>query len=515
MLNNTMDDRQNYFHLEELTAILGAQPINFDPAANAASITSVTDSSQRVSSGSIFVAYPGVKVDAHDFLLEAFQAGASAAVVSKAEKATGLPSKYPCLLVPSGRRAVSRLAALFAGEPSEKLLTIGITGTNGKTTICWLLYNLLGKLECPGIEIGTLGVQAQNIIDEVGQITTPSALEVQKSLKLAVDHNLKCAVIEASSHALAQHRVDDVQFDLGIFTNLTTDHLDYHLDMESYFVAKVKLFQAIAKVKHKAALTQQPLCRAVINVDCPYGRRMVDLVRELGLRCITFGEAAEAEVRISDLQQNLQESSVTIAFEGQQYTIASPLLGFHNASNICACFAASISLGYRAEEIAAQMQRLPCAPGRLEFCGNDDVAVFVDYAHTGDGLEHALSALKGLVKNNLWVIFGCGGNKDPRKRTGMARAASKLADKIVITSDNPKTEDPQKIIDEILSEGCQAYMIEMDRAVAIEKTMQQVEKGDVVLLAGKGHEDYQIIGTDVFHFSDKEEVLKLRDRGVF
>jgi UDP-N-acetylmuramoyl-L-alanyl-D-glutamate--2,6-diaminopimelate ligase len=252
----------------------------------------------------------------------------------------------------------------------------------------------------------------------------------------------------------------------------------------------------------------------VVNTDCPYGRRLIDIVREMGLPTVTFGEDRSAKVRIVAFDQGFEHSTLTLELEGERYEIGTNLIGDYNASNMAAAFAALVSLELEPQEAAAALSEIPSVPGRLESVGTPDIAVLVDYAHTGEGLRNLLSALRGFVENDLWVVFGCGGGKDPRKREGMGRAAKELADRIVLTSDNPKNEDPAKIIEDILASGCEPELIELDRGRAIEQTLRKAQKGDVVVLVGKGHEDYQIIGNQTFYFSDREEALKWREQGL-
>jgi len=507
--------RPDSLTLAELTDLLGGTLLNStDPGPVIRSVVSSGDHQQPES---IFVAYKGVTADGHEYIDQAFANGAVAAVVTDASRL----GERPGILAQDGQRALSRLCAAFAGDPSKELLTVGITGTNGKTTIHWLLYHALGRLGLPAIRIGSLGIAAEGRVERSGKVTTrnagrivlttPAACEIHESLCLALEQGVKACVLETSSHALDQRRVSDVWYDAAVFTNLTTDHLDYHHDMEAYFQTKVGLFRQLAAQR---AETGGERGGAVVNTDCPYGRRLIDIVREMGLPAVTFGEDRSAKVRIVAFDQGFEHSTLTLELEGERYEIGTNLIGDYNASNMAAAFAALISLELDPQEAAAALSEIPSVPGRLESVGTPDIAVLVDYAHTGDGLRNLLSALKGFVENELWVVFGCGGGKDPRKREGMGRAAKELADRIVLTSDNPKNEDPEKIIHDILASGCEPELIELDRGRAIEQTLRKAQKGDVVVLVGKGHEDYQIIGNQTFYFSDREEALKWREQGL-
>jgi len=413
---------------------------------------------------------------------------------------------------------MSKLSSVFAGEPSKELLTFGITGTNGKTTIHWILYHILNKLGYPSIRIGSLGMKSYNSIDLSGKVktktgeifmTTPGAVELQNALALAVEEGIKAAVIETSSHGLEQYRVGDIYYDVAVFTNLTPDHLNFHQDMESYFQAKIKLFKLLAKGRKSTRIGG-----AVINIDDEYGKRLKKIVRDFKLPVFTFGKERNADIIIEDFKQSIKESILILKYKNISYSIKTTYIGDYNASNLAAVFASCLSVGLSAKKIAKAFKDLPSVPGRLESVGNEKVGIFVDYAHTGIGLESVLKAVKGFVKNDLWVVFGCGGGKDHGKRPAMGKAAMENADRIVLTNDNPKDEEPEKIIQDILSSGCKPEFIELDRKKAIEKTLKNAKQGDVIILAGKGHEDYQIIGNKTIPFSDKEEVLKLKSLGL-
>ncbi len=462
------------------------------------------------------MAYEGERVDGHDFISQAFDNGAVAAVVTNKEKL----GMRPGILVTDTQRALSRLAAAFAGDPSKEMLVIGITGTNGKTTVHWLLYHALERLGMPGIRLGSLGISGHGLVERSGKVivpgsgeilmTTPGAQEIHNSLRHALDSGLTSCVLETSSHALVQHRVSDVWYDAAIFTNLSPDHLNYHEDMEDYFQAKVGLFRQMAEMRSVSDFHGG----AVINADCPWGRRIATIVTELGLPLTTFGEGAGAGVRIAAFRQQFPISRLVLDFKGQNHEITTPLVGDYNASNIAAAFGALAALSFDPAEVARVLCDVPCVPGRLESVGNEHVTVLVDYAHTGEGLRKTLGALRPFAEKDLWVVFGCGGGKDPGKRVGMGEAAAEFADRIVLTSDNPRNEAPAAIVEDILSSGCRVEFVELDRALAIEKTLKGAGRGDVVVLAGKGHEDYQVIGQETLPFSDRVEAIKWRENGA-
>jgi len=470
-------------------------------------INNIVSTGKHNNTGSIFVAYKGVEIDGHRFIPQAFKNGSVATIVTDKNKL----GAFPGILVDNSKLALSKLSALFNDFPSKKLLTIGITGTNGKTTIHWILAHALEKLNFPSLRIGSLGIDGGQIhhsgkaLTKTGQIfmTTPGAFEIQCALKEAVDKKMKATVIETSSHALDQYRVSDVYYDTAVFTNLTPEHLNYHKDIEDYFCAKVKLFKQLSETK-KAKFPKN----AIINSDCPYGKRLIKICKDFGLDVISYGFGSCPTIKIERFVQNFEKSILELSYKSKRYEISTSLIGNYNGSNIAAAFGALVSNGFPPSESAIALSDIPSVPGRLESLGTKEIGIYVDYAHTGDGLENVLSALKPFAKNRLWVIFGCGGGKDPGKRIAMGNAAKKYADNIVLTNDNPKLENPEKIVDDILKSGCKPYFVEYDRAKAIEKALNEAKNGDVFILAGKGHEDYQIIGTKTIAFSDKEEVIK-------
>ncbi len=500
--------------LGEISDLLGGTLLN--GAHPDIPILAVVSSGDHDRPSSLFVAYEGARVDGHDFISQAFDNGSVAVVVTNTEKLGGRPG----ILVRDPQRALSRLAAAFAGEPSKDMLTIGITGTNGKTTVHWLLYHALDRLGLPGIRLGSLGISAHGLVEKSGKVvvrgsgdlvlTTPAAQVIHDSIRQALDSRLKSCVLETSSHALAQHRVSDVWYDVAVFTNLSPDHLNYHEDMEDYFQAKVGLFRQMADMRVAADSDGG----AVVNSDCPWGRRLTALVDGMGLPVITFGSGSDAGVCIEDFRQQLPVSCLELRWNERRQSITTPLIGDYNASNIAAAFGALMAVGIDPAEAAAALSDVPSVPGRLESVGNEDVTVLVDYAHTGEGLRKTLGAVRSFAERELWVVFGCGGGKDPGKRVGMGEAAAEFADRIVLTSDNPRNEDPALIVQDILSSGCQATFVELDRGRAIEKTLKAAKKGDVVVLAGKGHEDYEVIGSETRYFSDREEAIRWREKGV-
>jgi UDP-N-acetylmuramoyl-L-alanyl-D-glutamate--2,6-diaminopimelate ligase len=461
-------------------------------------IQTCTQSVADVKPGSIFFALKGTSKDGHDFLIDAFAAGAIAAVVHHQELLNGRSG----VVVKDTRDAYSFASAWCNDFPSEKLACVGITGTNGKSTVQWLLHKALTVLEKPTLRIGTLGAFAENklgtIIDEE-TLTTPSAESMHGMLKRALDGGCTHAVMEVSSHALDQKRVSTIEFDVGVFTNLTRDHQDYHETVENYFAAKAELFSLLASSKKQKKT-------AVVCLRDQYGAELAERCVAMGLPLFTYGWNLESIVRLVGFNQGFAGSTIELSFDGVNFTIATTLIGRHNAENISGAFASLLALGFSPAQAVRGLTGVSAPPGRLEPVGNSSLGVYVDYAHTPDALENVLKTARELVAGKLWVIVGCGGDRDKGKRPLMGRAAVEGADRVVITSDNPRTENADSIIADILSEGIKVYSVEPDRARAIRLALTEAVEGDVIVVAGKGHEDYQIIGTTKYPFSDQAEV---------
>ncbi|MBX7145273.1 MAG: UDP-N-acetylmuramoyl-L-alanyl-D-glutamate--2,6-diaminopimelate ligase [Oligoflexia bacterium] len=484
----------------DIAALSFGRLINLPPDRPIA-LDSVAYDSRLVQPGGVFVAVRGAKGDGHEFVALAQKRGAALCIVESAD----VLGNGPGILVPDSRRALSSLAALRAGYPSRELAAIAVTGTNGKTTIHWLLWHCLSQLGLSPIRIGTLGVEAPGVISRSGEMTTPDALQINTDLRSAVAGGCRACVMEASSHALDQHRIDDIAFDVGIFTNLTRDHLDYHSDMESYFRAKRRLFELLLD-------SPKPTTAAVINIDDDWGARLLREFETSGLRLLSYGESSSADLRVIAFTHSVTGSQLVIENQGKQYQLKTGFIGRHNAYNLAAVFGALIALGVDHGAALKAISACPQVPGRLEAVGTDELGVYVDYAHTPDALANVLRALRSIVQGRLWVVFGCGGDRDKGKRPVMGRIAAELADCVVVTSDNPRTEDPNAIIQDILASGISPAIALSDRREAIHKTLRQAQSGDVVLIAGKGHEDYQVLGTQKVHFSDQEEARSvLRD----
>lgn len=458
--------------------------------------------------GDVFVALRGAKADGHDFAADAVRRGAVAVI---SDRALDLPAGAASAVVPNTRRALAMMAAKLAGDPSREMALVGVTGTNGKTTTTYLLEALFAEAgRRPGV-IGTVEYRFGGVAESAPH-TTPESAELQKLLARMRENGVDVCAMEVSSHALAQERVAGCHFDAAIFTNLTPEHLDYHVDMESYFEAKAILFEELL------AATGKPGAFAAINVDDAYGR---DLVRRSAVPVVTFGFARDADVRGDDLAFDAAGLAMTAATPAGPIRLRSRLCGRFNALNVLGAVAVAQRMGIAPTTIARAIAKVEVVPGRFEAIANDGgVLALVDYAHTPDALENVLAHARELTKGRVIAVFGCGGDRDRAKRPLMGKAAASLADVAIVTSDNPRTEDPQAIIAEILP-GVQGtakpfadgrgYEVIADRRLAIGRAVELARAGDVVVVAGKGHEDYQIVGTTKHHFDDREvlrEMLK-------
>jgi UDP-N-acetylmuramoyl-L-alanyl-D-glutamate--2,6-diaminopimelate ligase len=463
-------------------------------------VTGVCEDSRTIQAGNVFIARPGTKANGAQFMADAASRGAVLAVTQS--KLPGV--KLPQLVVDDANAAASILANLFHGMPSHKVRMLGITGTNGKTTTAYLVRHMLAKVNSRCGMIGTVEIDDGRMRHEAS-MTTPAATDIAALLASMRDKGCRACAMEVSSHALAQGRVAGVTFAGAAFTNLTGDHLDYHKTMESYADAKAKLF---------ASLSQTAV--GVVNADDKFTERMV---RDCHGRVIRFGFGKSADYRARDVSITSNGSKFILHTPDGRAEVNMQLIGRHNVENALAASAlVGEVFGLSVHQIALGLRDASGAPGRLQSVRlGQPFAVLVDYAHTDDALENVLSALRPLTRGKLRVLFGCGGDRDRTKRPRMARTAEKLADAIYVTSDNPRTEDPHSILDEVVSglslSARSNAVIEIDRSEAIARIMADAEPGDVVLIAGKGHENYQIIGTEKRHFDDVEEAsraLKVR-----
>lgn len=466
-------------------------------------VTGLAYDSRAVTAGDLFVAVPGLRQDARLFIPEALQRGAAAVVTEGADPLAG--SEQGRILVPSVREALARLADAFFEHPSGALTVVGITGTNGKTTTSYLVEALL---RARGMRTGVVGTIQYRIGDETvsaGQ-TTPEAVELQRLLARMVEARVTGVAMEVSSHALALHRVDRIDFDVAVFTNLTQDHLDFHGTLEAYGRAKRRLFELLAA-------SRKPERWAVVNLDDPASHSMVD---GLGLRTLAYGLRPPAQVRPVKYASTLDGIRMTVETPAGRLDLVSPLIGEHNVMNLLAACAVGVVLGMAPAALSGALQTVRAVPGRFERVeAGQPFLVVVDYAHTPDALERVLGTARKLTRGRLGVVFGCGGDRDRGKRPLMGAITARLADQAWVTSDNPRSEDPQAIIDEVVA-GARSVWPDLarcamipDRRAAIRTALDWARPGDLIVIAGKGHETYQIIGREVLPFDDRAVVRQI------
>lgn len=461
-------------------------------------IRAVTADSKRVEPGTFFVAIRGERFDGHDYLDEVIRRGAAAVLVER--ESIRLP--VPVVVVKDSRRALAHVAVRWFGFPADRLTCVGITGTNGKTTTAFLVQRMLETAGCQSALLGTIGYWVGDRFRPATN-TTPGPLELQGLLAEAVDRQLTHCVMEVSSHSLSQDRVTGIPFRVAVFMNLSQDHLDYHRTMEQYFQAKARLFERLGPDVH-----------AVINQDDAWGRR---LLRRTTARVLTFGEQASAMIRPLDVRLSWEGIWARLATPAGPLEIHSALLGRHNVANILATVGVGCALGLEPAILQRGIAALRAVPGRLERLTDPQrdagqVEVIVDYAHTEEALRQVLTVVRELTDERRIVVFGCGGDRDPGKRPKMGRVASELADEVIITTDNPRSEDPAAIARAVMAgvkRGCHHAKVVLDRREAIEMAIHAaVTQGGVVVLAGKGHETCQIMKDTTIPFDDREEARR-------
>jgi len=466
-------------------------------------ITGIYYDSRKVEKDGVFICISGFKTDGHKFIPQAVKNGAAAIVV---EKEVATPTDLTVLRVPDTRLALALLANAYYDYPSRKMRLIGVTGTNGKTSVTYLIRSILRKA---GQKVGLLGTIA-NLIDAQklpAEHTTPESLDLQRLLHQMVEQRVDSVVMEVSSHALELKRVAATEYDVAVFTNLTQDHLDFHLSLEAYLQAKAKLFKSLgpgSKDKPKYA---------VLNFDDPSSKIIAGQTK---VPIISYGVTPGVAYRARDIELHLNGTSFVIECPSGSFPIHLKLGGEFNVYNALAAFAVGKEEGINSNLIIEALEEMTGVPGRFEQvdCGQD-FAVVVDYAHTPDGLENLLKTARAVTKGRVLTVFGCGGDRDRTKRPIMGKIASELSDYCIVTSDNPRTEDPRAIISDI-EPGLtnDAYEIIVDRREAISRAIELAQSGDIVVIAGKGHEDYQIIGDKVIDFDDRKVARDvLRKRG--
>lgn len=469
-------------------------------------VTGVTNDSRAAKAGTIFVALGGSRTDGHQFLDSAAATGALALVIESDRKGqVKLPANVPVIALPNTWKALAELSSALQHYPGQKLRLVGVTGTNGKTTVTHLIEQMLGDQGKKVGLIGTLGHKTtkQKTYDSTGH-TTPMAHELQEILAEMQQEGNECVVLEVSSHALEQHRVAGCDFEVAVLTNITQDHLDYHKTMEQYWKAKAILFSGLLTGDSKKR-------SAVINLDSDYAREFIAATPQ-GVTLYTYAiQAADANVRIENPNYSIAGSSFTVITPAGKTDVKLKLGGQFSVYNALAAIASGLALGISLEDCVKSIERVPGIRGRFEVV-SEKPYVIVDYAHTPDGLENVLNAARVVTPKDaqLIAVFGCGGDRDATKRPKMGRIAERLADLVVVTSDNPRTEDPQQIITDIIT-GIQRFdssrmVVNADREQAIHTAIDMAKPDDIIVVAGKGHEDYQILGDRTIHFDDKEVV---------
>jgi len=457
-------------------------------------VAGISCNSKNIKDNFVFIAIKGTCEDGHKFIQEAIGKGAKTVVLeSEIHRATESPAKVNFIKVNDARKALAKLAAEFYGNPSTKIKVIGVTGTNGKTTITYLLEAILKNAGAMPAVIGTINYRFKDRVIP-SKNTTPGPVELESMLADMLNQGANYAVMEVSSHALDQNRAEGINFHSAIFTNLTQDHLDYHKTLENYFQTKSKLFRDINSKSF-----------AVINNDNEYGRKLKELTPA---QIVTYGIDNQADITASDIKLALAHTEFSLITRKDKIKLKTRLIGRYNIYNILATVAWGLKEGLDLSIIKSTIENFSLVPGRLErinFAGN--FAVFVDYAHTEDALENVIESLRQLTKNRVIVVFGCGGERDKTKRPKMGYCVTELADYAIITNDNPRSEDPKKIIDNI-ERGIKKdnYLVIPERFQAIKKSLSMAKSGDILLIAGKGHENYQILKDKVMPFDDREVV---------
>lgn len=477
-------------------ALLGELLDEAPPELAQHAVSAVSLDSRRLPPGSLFIALPGIRGHGLDYLQKAVDAGCIAVAAEidaqwSRERIETLDTSIPVIAYESVHAGA--IAARFYADPSSQMTMIGYTGTNGKTSCAWLTAGVLENCAM----IGTLGNGVPGYLQRATH-TTPDAVTLQQMFAEYLQTGITAIAMEVSSHALDQERMDGVHIDVAVFTNLSRDHLDYHHTMQAYAEAKQKLFR------------QPGLSCAVINMDDPYGRHIRESLAP-EIRCITVGvNDADVLLRASQIRQTQQGLKMTLHYQQQQVILESPLIGRFNVDNLLSVAGALLAAGVPLVQLVKRLSSVPGVPGRMErFGGDNQPLVVVDYAHTPDALKNALLAARAHTSGRLTCLFGCGGDRDRGKRQLMGAVAEELADRVIVTDDNPRTESGDAIVEQILCGMRHPARVVRDRRQAISIAIAAAAAGDLVLVAGKGHEDIQIIGDQCHHFSDREVVAEI------
>lgn len=466
-------------------------------------IKGITNDSRKVKKDYLFFAYKGEEDDGKKYINDAIKKGAKIIISDEKIKNNSVIT----IKVNDMHKTMSIISKNFYKNPSSKLFTIGITGTKGKTTTSYLIQHILNKTNNKTGIIGTIAYKTHKKIISQSPNTTPLSIYLNMYLDMMIKDGDKNVVMEVSSHALELKRVDDIEFDVAIFTNFQSDHLDFHKTIDNYAKAKIKLFELL----NKSSKTEK---HAIINIDDKFSNRIINML-DKKIKIITYAIKKDADIKAQDIKLYKDKTIFNIKDGNQKIKIISPLCGKYNIYNLLAAISVlkikKINIKYK--YLNKIIKNFKGVPGRLERIKFKDFTAYVDYAHTEESLRQVLLTIKQIPHNKIITIFGCGGDRDPSKRAPMGNIASKLSDFVIVTTDNPRTENPQKIIDDIVK-GIKKknYITIIDREKAIEEAIKIAEKGDIILIAGKGHENYQIVGNKKIYFSDKNVLLKYRKK---
>lgn len=479
--------------LEELALLIQGSKITGDKKVE---ITSIEHDSRKISAGSLFVCMEGAHFDGHKFISQAKESGAVAIITTR----ENIPAEnISVLTVPNLLNALSVIVPYFYDYPAKKMRVIGVTGTNGKTTTTYLIREILKSV---GYKVGLIGTIQMMIGEEIFPMhnTTPNVIDLQNIFMSMLEKNVDYVVMEVSSHALAENRIAGIEFDCAIFTNLTQDHLDYHKTMENYKLTKAKLFEIVSRVGSKQNKS------AVINID---DAASTEMLNHSACKKITYS---------ADKNSDLQAKNISIRADGMNFTVGDMNLNLHitgkfNIYNTLAAIGACLAENISEDKIISALENFKSVPGRFErVFTNTDFTIIVDYAHTPDGVQNVLQTARQITKNKIITVFGCGGDRDKTKRPIMGKIAAELSDIVIVTSDNPRTEDPESILHDIEAGiSNKTYETIADRRTAIFRAVEIANSGDVIMILGKGHENYQILKDKTIHFDDREIAMEATD----
>ena len=457
-------------------------------------ITGITNDSRKVRPGYLYVAVKGYKADGHDFIKKSLESGAQAIV---SEEKFSLDTNVPQIIVHNTRKALSSLSCCFYNNPSQKINLVGVTGTNGKTTTTFLIKSVIEQAGYVAGLIGTIKYQVGKKVITAKE-TTPESVELQRLIAEMVEAQMEFAVMEVSSHSAIQHRIEDIDFKTAVFTNITTEHMDYHKTFSNYMDAKAELFKNLKRDSF-----------AVLNADDESSGYFAD---RTNAKILWYGIKNDADIKAEICGESTSNTMIRLSCSGREIDVKIPFVGLHNVYNTLASAAGAISLGFELDVIKSGVETASVVPGRLENVPCDrGFKVVVDYAHTPHALETVLNALKNLVKGRILLVFGCGGDRDREKRPQMGRIADEKSDIFWLTNDNPRSEEPLNIIDDIKTgiKTGRSFHIQTNRHNAIAEALSEAKDDDLILIAGKGHEKYQIIKDTIAPFDDRAVVEKI------